>query len=228
MDFLIECQLCHKTFKGFVTHSHLRAAHDVTVAEYRAMGHPISNPDFYKDIGERKAMDNHPCWKGGRFVFSNGYVYVRKDGCYQLEHRVIMAEHLGRSLSRDEVVHHIDGNRQNNALENLELTINGVHVTQHLKRERQEGRVRHGRGHVTLTCEQCGKVYTVTYSRGHRQVHHFCSQSCHYSAMRMVSATNQSNSYATNHTESDTAVVSSEAAPMLAPRLPYRISPALT
>lgn len=39
----------------------------------------------------------------------------------ELEHRVVMARHLGRALQRDEVVHHIDGDRLNNRLENLEL-----------------------------------------------------------------------------------------------------------
>ncbi len=38
-----------------------------------------------------------------------------------LEHRLVMAEHLGRPLEKYEVVHHIDGNNQNNDLANLLL-----------------------------------------------------------------------------------------------------------
>jgi hypothetical protein len=37
------------------------------------------------------------------------------------EHRIVMAEILGRPLSTDEVVHHVDGNRLNNDPSNLEL-----------------------------------------------------------------------------------------------------------
>jgi HNH endonuclease len=38
-----------------------------------------------------------------------------------LEHRFVMQNHLGRPLLRTETVHHKDGNRANNAIENLEL-----------------------------------------------------------------------------------------------------------
>lgn len=40
---------------------------------------------------------------------------------YVMEHRLVMSEKIGRPLKKDEVVHHIDGNRFNNNLNNLAL-----------------------------------------------------------------------------------------------------------
>lgn len=38
-----------------------------------------------------------------------------------LEHRYVMERHLGRSLAPEETVHHINGDRQHNTIDNLEL-----------------------------------------------------------------------------------------------------------
>jgi len=107
----------------------------------------IHHPDRKRARYRRR--ETSPAWKGGRVVH-RGYIYLRadrddplavamasKEG-YVLEHRLVMARRLGRPLRKNETVHHIDGNTQNNADANLQL---------------RQGR--HGK-HVVLCCRDCG------------------------------------------------------------------------
>ncbi len=48
------------------------------------------------------------------------------------EHRVVMEAHLGRPLAEGEIVHHRDGNRRNNAIENLQVMTQSDHMKGHL------------------------------------------------------------------------------------------------
>lgn len=69
----------------------------------------------------------HPDAEVTRNKYKNGYVRVvvpGKDGGPSretLEHRYVMEQHLGRRLLPTETVHHINGDRANNDLSNLEL-----------------------------------------------------------------------------------------------------------
>lgn len=72
-----------------------------------------------------------------------GYVrLLRSDGTYVYEHRFVMARHLGRDLTPDEVVHHINGNTSDNRIDNLRLMNQSEHISLHATDMWATGRLR--------------------------------------------------------------------------------------
>jgi hypothetical protein len=60
-----------------------------------------------------------------------GRVKIKIAGRNTLLHRHIMEQHLGRKLDPQEVVHHVNGNSQDNRIENLRVISPGVHTVHH-------------------------------------------------------------------------------------------------
>lgn len=97
---------------------------------------------------KRRGAD-HPMWRGGRLVLRSGYVRVQiPDGRVLLEHRWVMEQKIGRPLLRNEVVHHINGVRHDNRVENLRL----------LKANEHQGHHHKGTRRAPLNCCVCGET----------------------------------------------------------------------
>jgi hypothetical protein len=68
---------------------------------------------------------------GAKGWIAHGRRFVMHKGKEMLEHRVIMELYIGRSLEKDEVVHHINENPLDNRIENLQLMKKGEHSSHH-------------------------------------------------------------------------------------------------
>ncbi len=147
----------------------LSAAQDAKILELRDLG--LSQAAIAASVGCGQAVvsrrlraagvetkwpkgSGHHAWRGGVVKAPDGYVSemvspdsplapMRNAQGYVLQHRLKVAEALGRCLSKNETVHHINGDKTDNRIENLQLRMG-----------------RHGRG-ASFCCAKCGSVDIV-------------------------------------------------------------------
>lgn len=111
---------------------------------------------FHTRQGMRQRGENHPTWKG-RVETHTGYIRLwrpghplaHKDG-YVLEHRLVLYE-AGVEISDSAHVHHANGNKRDNRLENLSVHPAGEHHRNHI---REEGYVTNQYGRWPLLTSQ--------------------------------------------------------------------------
>lgn len=93
------------------------------------------------------------------------YKKIKINGKSVSLHCYVVECHLGRSLGDDEVVHHINGDRFDNRIENLEVTSHKAHSVHHNQKHA-----------VERACDVCGVVYAPHPTKRARS--RTCSRMC--------------------------------------------------
>lgn len=112
--------------------------------KHASKGRSRWKPESEQALIERMTGPSNPAWKGGVTYRNRKGAYAsqpiryvrcpvqllamaRKDG-YVMEHRLLVAQAIGRPLTRAEAVHHVNHDATDNRLENLMLfATNGQH-----------------------------------------------------------------------------------------------------
>lgn len=131
----------------------------------------------------REHLRNRPM----RRLEKNGYVVVKRDGEQIREHRAVMQDFLGRKLKTNEHVHHINGNKNDNQLDNLKV----VESSEHHRTHREAYRKEHGR---YIGCNSCGKQRFflpcyVNHRHGgswEKMEKDYLCQKCYYKSKRWI------------------------------------------
>lgn len=95
-----------------------------------------SSKCHYNGLNGYGHTKRHP--KGYILCYVPDHPFAHKDG-YAMLHKVLMEIHIGRYLTEKEVVHHINGIRDDNSLDNLELMTAHDHMSMHTKKRNQKG-----------------------------------------------------------------------------------------
>lgn len=101
-------------------------------------------------------------WKGGTTI-CHGYLLIHMPSHpmanaknYVYVHRMLMADKIGRILTKEDIVHHINGNTLDNRIDNLELLTesehNGLHGVEHARKYMHK--------EYSHICKSCGTKYT--------------------------------------------------------------------
>lgn len=96
----------------------------------------------------KAAEVNKKNYKIGQLKKNNqGYMLIWTGNDWKFQHRILMEQKINRPLEKHETVHHKNGIRHDNSLDNLELWVGGI---------------RYGQRAEDVKCHHCGTPYKIT------------------------------------------------------------------
>lgn len=143
------CRFCNKEMKStdFISekrfHQHQFCNKDCYFAfrklsEYETLICPACKKEFKKEKRKHAVYCSETCVYNGRqrkvghTFLKEGYVMLCLEHGWVAQHRHVMEQFIGRPLHSTELVHHINGNRQDNRIENLQLVTKSEHGKIHV------------------------------------------------------------------------------------------------
>ncbi len=128
--------------KGYWKKKSLSKEHRRKISEYEK-GKKVPK-EVREKISRATSGNKHTQWQGGEIYRQNYYYlhnslldYRKKNKGYTKRARIIMERKIGRNLKKGEIVHHINGNKTNDKIENLYLFHNKGSHTQYESNLRQ-------------------------------------------------------------------------------------------
>ncbi len=129
-------------WRMFLPHHHTKMRKDKEKHSLRMKGnllflHKKHSESTKKIMSKNQKGKNNSCWRGGRTI-SGGYVFI-----YMPEHpfcnrnrrvkeeRLVVENHIGRYLTREEIVHHKNRKKTDNSLDNLQIVTQPEHQKIH-------------------------------------------------------------------------------------------------
>lgn len=105
----------------------------------------LRNLQRYKHGHNHRSFMN-PRWNGGKYIDDYGYKHITMPNDYHFrtvrgyvrEHRFVYEQYYNCCLLPWTLIHHKDGNKQNNNIENLEPMFRGTHKSHHIKEMKRD------------------------------------------------------------------------------------------
>lgn len=149
------CQFCGKRQTKFFRRD----------LKYKFCSRTCNSKSRINKLNDRdRTGSKNPAWKGGVITNRWGYVLVYKPNhpyhnykkTHVFEHRLVVEQKIGRVLTKDEVVHHINHNKKDNRPENLKILSKTEHHKEHsyISKMGYEAFINKK---VVIKCLECGK-----------------------------------------------------------------------